>query len=76
MAWGVFQEIDDENFVVALHTVPMIKIDGELHRSAAHDLSETCQCHPRFTRQPNGFIRWDHNDPDHEAIQEEGQEVN
>lgn len=33
MSWGVFEERDDVNYFVAFHTIPMIKIDGELHRS-------------------------------------------
>ena len=65
MSWGIYEETDDSGSFVAFHNVPMVKIDEEEMVSAAHDLSDTCPCHPLFTRTPLGYILWCHHDPDH-----------
>jgi hypothetical protein len=49
MAWGAFEERNDESGAfIAYHVVPMVRFDSgaEPEMSGAHTLSGDCPCHP------------------------------
>ena len=66
-SWAVIEERDEGNTFVAYHIMPMVTLDGDEMPSAAHDLSETCPCHPLFGRNVHGCVVWNHHDPDHDG---------
>ncbi len=66
MSWGVIEERDEFDYFVAFHCVPMVMIDGELFPSGAHDVADTCPCHPFHGTRQDGLTIWTHHDPDHD----------
>jgi len=65
MSWQVIKESDENEIFVAFHVMPMVKIDGELFPSAAHDVSENCPCRPLRSINRNKLTVLTHHDPDH-----------
>lgn len=66
MAWGVVEEKNDGDGPVAFHVIPILDFDGEDVVSAAHEVSNTCQCRPSYSINVDGNIIWTHSDPDHD----------
>lgn len=69
--WGVVEDRDDDGNFLAYHIMPMVDLDGEAVPSAAHDVSDTCPCHPSMDHGNGGWLIWIHHDADHPGSEEQ-----
>ena len=73
MKWGVYEERDEDEEVIAFHVMPIVVIEGEECRSGDHTISSDCSCNPLIEiSEKTGCAVIQHHDPDHPgAIPEE-----
>lgn len=61
--WGVIEETDVEDRVVAYHVAPVVRLDGDVLMSGAHAITRECPCRPH-REESYGVTLWLHHDPD------------